>query len=113
LTVIEQQEQEQKEQEIYSNFINSIKSEYTKKTYECHLKTFMKYCNVSSLSDLLKIDAQKQIIKYVMSTREKGLAFNSISVRLNAIFHFYSMNDVILNKKKNKDVQRSIFKKSD
>jgi integrase len=86
--------------EAYFNFINTIKSEVTKKVYEGHLKQFMKYCSISSLSDLFKIDAQKQIINYIMSMRKKGLAYNSISVRLNAIFHFYSMNDVILNKKK-------------
>ena len=35
-----------------------------------------------------------------MSLREKKLSFNSISTRLNAIYHFYDMNDVSLNKKK-------------
>lgn len=35
-----------------------------------------------------------------MSLREKGLSSNSISTRLNAIYHFYDMNDVALNKKK-------------
>jgi integrase len=91
---------QEQEQDAYVNFINTIKSEVTKKVYEGHLRTFMKYCSISSYSDLLKIDAQKQIINYTMSMREKGLAYNSISVRLNAIFHFYAMNDVILNKKK-------------
>ncbi|HSA73433.1 MAG TPA: hypothetical protein VLD84_05705 [Nitrososphaeraceae archaeon] len=32
--------------------------------------------------------------------REKKLSFNSISTRLKAIYHFYDMNDVSLNKKK-------------
>ena len=35
-----------------------------------------------------------------MSLREKKLSYNSISTRLNAISHFYDMNDVSLNKKK-------------
>jgi hypothetical protein len=35
-----------------------------------------------------------------MSLRDSGLAPNSITVRLNSIFHFYAMNDVVLNKKK-------------
>ena len=35
-----------------------------------------------------------------MSLREKGLAYNSLSLILNAIYHFYEMNDVPLNKKK-------------
>jgi hypothetical protein len=35
-----------------------------------------------------------------MSLRERKLSYNSISTRLNAIYHFYDMNDISLNKKK-------------
>jgi hypothetical protein len=55
-------ENSKNEEEIYSNFINSIKSEVTKKTYEINVKSFMKFCDVNKLSDLLDIldiDAQK------------------------------------------------------
>ncbi|MGI0033639.1 MAG: hypothetical protein ACRD97_10280 [Nitrososphaeraceae archaeon] len=88
------------ENEVYFNFINSIKSPVTKRIYEDNVKVFMKFCNVSDLVDLLKIDAQRYIIKHITSLKEDGLASNSISVRLNSIFHFYAMNDVVLNKKK-------------
>jgi integrase len=88
------------QEHVYFNFINSIRSQVTRNVYEGHVKKFMKYCKVSRLSDLLKIDAQEQMIKYTMSMREEGLAYNSISVRQSAIFHFYDMNDVVLNKKK-------------
>lgn len=99
--------QTQKEEEVHFNFINSIKSQVTKKVYEYHIRSFMKFCNVTKLSDLLAIiDLQKQIIKYLMSLRERGLAFNTLSINLKAIYHFYEMNDVILNSKKNKHVQR-------
>jgi hypothetical protein len=61
----------------------------------------MKFCNVTKLSDLvLSIEPQKLIIKYLMSLRERELAFNSLSINLKAIYHFYEMNDNILNKKK-------------
>jgi site-specific recombinase XerD len=86
--------------EAYFNFINSIKSESTKTLYENNLKLFMKFCNVSDLKDLLKIDAQRYIIRYVMSLREMKLASNSIKSRLNPVSDFYEMNDVSLNKKK-------------
>lgn len=89
-----------KEEEGYFNFINSIRSEKTKEVYYGNLKLFMKFNGLDKMSDLLKIDAQNSIIKYVMSLRQSGLSSNSISVRLNSIFHFYSMNDVVLNKKK-------------
>ena len=92
-------------EEIYFNFINSIKSDVTKKIYENHLKMHLKFCNVTRLSDLLNIpDPQKKIIEYIMSLRERGLASNSISTWLLGIYHLYEINDVVLNKKKIKMV---------
>jgi site-specific recombinase XerC len=89
------------EEEIYFNFINSIKSEVTKKNYERNVNSFMQFCKVTKLSELLVItDPQKQIINYIISLRKRELAFNSLSLSLNAIYHFYEMNDVPLNKKK-------------
>ena len=98
--------------EAYFNFINSIKSESTKVLYENNIKLFLKFCGLSELKDLLKIDAQRYIIRYVMSLRENKLATNSIKSRLNPIFHFYSMNDVTLNKKKIKMFKGEFVKKS-
>lgn len=96
-----QDEKTLNEDEVYFNFINSLKSEITKETYQLNIKLFMNYCNVTKFSDLLLIpEPQKQIIKYLISLREKGLSSNSISTRLNAIYHFYDMNDVTLNRKK-------------
>ncbi len=60
----------------------------------------MKFCNVNKLSGLLELDAQTQIVKYLMFSMERRLAYNSLSLSLNAIYHFYEMNDVPLNKKK-------------
>jgi integrase len=101
MSILDQNQDTQKEEEVYFNFINSIKSEVTKKIYENYIKSFMKFCNVTKFSDLLtKIEPQKQIIKYLISLRERGLAFNSLSIYLKAIYHFYEMNDIILNKKK-------------
>jgi site-specific recombinase XerC len=89
------------EEEIYFNFINSIKSEVTKKTYERSVNLFMQFCGVNRLSELLSFtDPQKQIIKYLMTLRERGLSFNSISTELNGIYHLYDMNDIVLNRKK-------------
>jgi len=101
------------EEEIYFNFINSLKSEVTKKIYERDIKLFMKFVNIARLSDLLAIaEPQKQIIKYLMSLRERGLSFNSLSLPLCAIYHFYDMNDVILNKKKINMFKGEFVKKS-
>lgn len=95
------QEHTTNEEEIYYNFINSIKSEVTKKSYERSINLFMQFCGANRLSKLLSLtDPQKQIIKYLMSLREGGLSFNSISTELNGIYHFYEMNDIVLNRKK-------------
>ncbi len=93
--------QEDKEQEIYSNFINSINSDVTRLNYELHVNLFKKFCNLSNLSELLIIEEpQKHIINYILSLRQRGLASSSVSTMINAIYHFYDMNDVALNKKK-------------
>ena len=91
---------DEKEDESYFNFINSIRSEVTKANYLFNLKLYMKFCNLTKMSDLLTIsDPQKQIIKYIMSLRARKMATGSISTMVNAIYHF-DMNDVVLNKKK-------------
>ena len=95
------QQDPDKEEEVYFNFINSIKSDITRQNYQLHVNLYLKFCNLSKLSDLLTIqEPQKQIINYIMSLRKRGLASNSISTMINAIYHFYDMNDVVLNKKK-------------
>jgi hypothetical protein len=58
----------------------------------------MEFCSVDKYEDL--IGQESKIIPYLMSLREKKLSFNSISTRLNAIYHFYDMNDVFLNNQK-------------
>ena len=86
------------QEDVYSNFINSIKSDVTKKIYGYNLRTFMEYCGVKKYEDL--IGQQNKIIEYLMYLREKKLSYNSICTKLNAIYHFYDMNDISLNKKK-------------
>lgn len=97
---VELESLDKKEDESYFNFINSIRSEVTKANYLFNLKLYMKFCNLTKMSDLLTIsDPQKQIIKYIMSLRARKMATGSISTMVNAIYHF-DMNDVVLNKKK-------------
>ncbi|MDW0134438.1 MAG: phage integrase N-terminal SAM-like domain-containing protein [Nitrososphaeraceae archaeon] len=103
------QKQAQQKEDVYLNFINSIKSDRTKKVYEYNLKLIMEFCGVEKFEDL--IGQQNQIITYLMSLREKKLSYNSISTRLNAIYHFYDMNDITLNKKKIKMFKGEYTKK--
>lgn len=61
-------ELENQEAEVYFNFKYSLKSQATKESYEINIKLYLKFCNLSKLSELLAIqEPQKQIIKYIMS----------------------------------------------
>ncbi|MFN2434326.1 MAG: hypothetical protein ABR515_03015 [Nitrososphaeraceae archaeon] len=101
MSMLSQNQEPKNEEDVYFNFINSIKSEVTKSGYEDGIRLYLKFCNITKLSDLLLIpDPQKQIIKYIMSLRERGLASNSISTHLLGVYHLYEMNDIPLNKKK-------------
>jgi hypothetical protein len=60
--------------------MNSLKSPYTKESYDLNIKLYLKFCNLTKLSELLTIpEPQKQIIKYIMSLRERGLSTNSMN----------------------------------
>jgi hypothetical protein len=37
----------QQDQDVYFNFVNSIKSDVTKKIYEYNLRLFMEFCAVN------------------------------------------------------------------
>ena len=49
-------------EDVYLNFVNSIKSDVTRKIYEYNLKLFMEFCAVSKFEDL--IEQQNKIIPY-------------------------------------------------
>lgn len=89
----------------FSNFINAIKSPETKEKYSYNFLKYTEYLKIErdNISHLLQIEVriiQSDIIEYIMKLRDKGYSYSSISGKLAAIFLFYDMNDIILNKKK-------------
>jgi RAB protein geranylgeranyltransferase component A len=73
MSILQQKQSNEKENELYFNFINSLKSDVTKEIYEYNIQAFMKFCNTENFYDLFAIpNAQTQIIKHLMSLREKG-----------------------------------------
>jgi hypothetical protein len=67
--------------DVYFNFINSIKSDVTKEIYEYNIKKFMKFCNIENFYDLclvchelpdyrliFDVDAAVLVQHYVLST---------------------------------------------
>jgi hypothetical protein len=62
-SLIEQQGEQKGD--VYLNFVNSIKSDVTRKIYEYNMKLFMEFCGIDKFEDL--IGQQDQIIPYLMS----------------------------------------------
>jgi integrase len=90
----------------YNNFINSIRSEATKNQYIYCLQKYMKYYKLDNVEDLLlhvekpKL-IQADIIQYVVWLKQtEKISSSTIRLYLSAILHFYSMNDIVLNRKK-------------
>jgi integrase len=83
----------------YSNFVNSINSDQTRRLYEYSLSQFLKYYNLD-LDSFLRLpqqDLSDLIIKYLV---EKKISRQYKLVIFSAIKNACEMNDVILNWKK-------------
>lgn len=89
----------------YLNFVNAIRSEATKRGYLISLRRFMIHVNAQNTDELLKNQSsprliESQIIDYIMSLRNSGVAYSTIKSLIAPIFTFYQLNDVTLNRKK-------------
>jgi integrase len=111
LDYVEQQQQQQQDltnQIAYINFINAIKSPATRKKYSYLLEEYLKYLKFDSKNDNLDLllsknvkSIENDIIKYIIDLKEnKKLSYSSLNTKLAAIYLFYTMNDVIINRKK-------------
>lgn len=98
-------------QQAYLNFINAIKSPATRNKYSYLLEEYLKYLQInkdkdtsSSLDSLLSKNVktiENEIIKYIIFLKEnKKLSYSSLNTKLAAIYLFYTMNDIIINRKK-------------
>ena len=99
-TMIQEQEQGQ---QAYRYFLDSLATNATKITYTFNLRQYCKHLNCTNLSDLLAKEPkyiEAQIIDYIVSLRERGLSYSRLNSSLSAITHFYTMNDVTINRRK-------------
>ena len=104
----------------YLNYINSIKSPATQKTYIFSLKKYMRFHNYKTINELLADKntptiIEEKIIDFIIALRtdsDFAVSYRTRATYLTAILTFYDINDVILRKKKNELVeektQRSI-----
>ena len=90
----------------YNNFVDTIKSDQTREQYKRCLVRFMRYCSITDIDNLLVLSQdsktmRQKIIDYIgYLKRERNLGANAINLYVGSIFHFYSMNDITLNRKK-------------
>jgi hypothetical protein len=90
-----------KASEVYFNFINSLDSEYTKKTYEYCMQKFLNHYKIG-LTTCLNLPPQEisnLLIKYLV---ERKLSKSSKNLVFVTIKHACEINDVTLNWKKKK-----------
>ena len=89
--------------EAYQNFINSLKSPNTKKTYGRVFGLYLRYKDVKDANQLLKNDnklMQADVIEYITCPCVGNLSYSTKHLYLSILKHFYEMNDVVLNWKK-------------
>jgi len=88
----------------YKNFINTVDSEATKRSYRFTFSKFMKFCGLEDYDKMLQIEPKKLeglIADYITHMKvDQRLSFNTVSLYVASVAHFYSMNDVSLNWKK-------------
>jgi len=100
---------QQQQTEAYSNFINSINSDMTRKDYKAKFDYFMQFCNVEKHEDMLLIsegDLESRIRNYIIYLRhDKRLAPGTVSGYIAPIIHFYDMNGFTLHWKRLKKFQ--------
>jgi integrase len=89
----------------FDNFVNAIKSPKTKVCYVTSLKRYLNFLKLKEVDDLL-LNSQhlkmieSQIIDYIMTLRNDGIAYSTIQFLIAPIITFYLLNDVVLNKRK-------------
>lgn len=82
------------QQEIYSNFYDSLKSPKTKYIYSFYLKTFMKFHKIEEGNYAALFENPEQKIKdYLIAASKKDYAIAHFRIMISCLKNFYSMND--------------------
>lgn len=83
-------------QRYESNFLNSIRTDATRKAYKFYFKKYREFVKGDLIDNTdIKI-IESQIIDFLVSLRNRGLTYSSVKSHFCAIAHFYIMNDVVL-----------------
>src|SRR6476620_8879348 len=86
-------------------YINSIKSQDTKRVYLIYLQKYLKFVNCNSINELVTEfkdpkDIERRIINFIIQMKEEEMNFRSIRNYVTPVISFYKINDIMLNSKK-------------
>ena len=93
-------------EDYYRRFKEAIKSKDTFLSYNYQLKAYMKYKGIADgqYSQLIEDKdtriIEDDIIDFIISLKERNYSLASQKACLTALIHFYSINDLVLNRKK-------------
>ena len=101
--------------DAYKNFVNSLDSEDSKRTYLNSFPLFMKFCGVNTYQEMLDIQPIKKledlIRDYIIHLKtDKKTSPSTIMTYSAAIAHFYEMNDIVINWRKLKKFKEKMRK---
>ncbi|MGA9742974.1 MAG: hypothetical protein WBQ16_00005, partial [Nitrososphaeraceae archaeon] len=74
----------------YQNFINTLKSNFTKETYEFHLRKFMAEFPNLTIESFLELpinEVEEKIVDYILKLKKEGLSSIYIRLKLSTIKH--------------------------
>jgi integrase len=86
----------------YQNFIQSLKSDYTKRDYKKALFRYLAHYN-TTLERMLSLqidEVEERLIDYILFLKKDDLSTSFINLNFCALKHFYFMNNVRINKEK-------------
>jgi hypothetical protein len=82
-------------------FLESIKSDDTKKQYTYALKKFFDFVGSEGGLPNDRKEIEKKIIEYIIFLKKEGMSYYGLSNYIVPIKSYYAINDVTLNVKKN------------
>jgi integrase len=89
-------------QQYYRNFLESIRTQAARETYDFHFKKFTQFIEDAEgylLNENPRV-IESRIIDYIIYLKNKGRSHSLISTAVCAISHSYTMNDLVINEKK-------------
>jgi integrase len=86
----------------YQNFIQSLKSEYTKHEYKKGLCRYLTHYNTTpeQMLSLPIDDIENKLVDYLLYMKNQDLSTSFINLNFCALKHFYFMNNVRINKER-------------